>query len=139
MGWNPNYQRKRVDRVCSVCAAHFSAPECEVKRGRGKTCSPSCAASLAAANRDSAGQANANWKGGISNAERIARYRERYPEKYAAHRALRNGLRSGNIVRGICEQCGSADTEGHHDDYSKPLEVRWLCKAHHLGHHREAA
>jgi hypothetical protein len=31
--------------------------------------------------------------------------------------------------------CGNAATHAHHDDYSKPLEVRWLCRAHHSEHH----
>ncbi len=36
-----------------------------------------------------------------------------------------------------CEVCGSILTERHHDDYSKPLEIRWLCKIHHEDHHKE--
>lgn len=33
-----------------------------------------------------------------------------------------------------CEICGAHKTEAHHEDYSKPLSVRWLC----FRHHREA-
>jgi hypothetical protein len=40
-------------------------------------------------------------------------------------------LRRGKIMRRPCERCGSPDAEMHHDDYSKPLEVRWLCRDHH--------
>jgi hypothetical protein len=36
-----------------------------------------------------------------------------------------------------CEVCG-AKAEKHHDDYLKPLEVRWLCREHHLEHHATA-
>src|ERR1700681_4210592 len=30
-----------------------------------------------------------------------------------------------------CEICEAFPTEAHHDNYDKPLEVRWLCKVHH--------
>lgn len=40
--------------------------------------------------------------------------------------------RRGKLVPGPCEVCGSVDTEKHHDDYSRPLAVRWLCRVHHL-------
>lgn len=45
-------------------------------------------------------------------------------------------LRRGRIERQGCEVCGE-DAEMHHDDYDKPLEVRWLCRLHHMSHHAE--
>lgn len=34
-----------------------------------------------------------------------------------------------------CEVCGEIKALGHHDDYDKPLEVRWLCPKHHIELH----
>jgi hypothetical protein len=34
-----------------------------------------------------------------------------------------------------CEECGAEVSVGHHDDYRKPLEVRWLCDSHHRRWH----
>lgn len=49
-------------------------------------------------------------------------------------------LRRGKIKRCPCEVCGSTDAQMHHDDYSKPLEVRWLCRKCHLrGTHSECS
>lgn len=42
----------------------------------------------------------------------------------------------GKIIRQGCVVCGS-DAEMHHADYSKPLDVTWLCRRHHLQLHRE--
>jgi hypothetical protein len=43
-------------------------------------------------------------------------------------------LRRGKLERFPCEVCG-APAQMHHDDYSRPLEVKWLCRAHHLERH----
>lgn len=64
------------------------------------------------------------------------RRRELYPEKYKANYTLRNAVKAGKIIKGKCEVCGDTKTHGHHDDYSKPLEVRWLCIKHHSEYHR---
>jgi hypothetical protein len=62
-------------------------------------------------------------------------YRERNPEKYASRQAYRNALKSGALARLPCEICGNPKSHGHHDDYSKPLDVRWLCHTHHVAEH----
>jgi hypothetical protein len=33
--------------------------------------------------------------------------------------------------------CGEPEAQAHHDDYAKPLDVRWLCNKHHREHHGE--
>ena len=56
--------------------------------------------------------------------------RRRDPLKYVASTAVNNAIRDGRLVKPeTCSQCGERGTriEAHHDDYSKPLEVRWLC------------
>lgn len=46
-------------------------------------------------------------------------------------------LRAGKLTREPCEICGSTKRiHAHHDDYSKPLEVRWLCPKHHSEWHK---
>jgi hypothetical protein len=64
--------------------------------------------------------------------ERSAQYERlvRSPAHKEVHAALKNGL----LVKQPCEVCG-APAHAHHDDYSKPLDVRWLCRTHHMGLH----
>lgn len=44
-------------------------------------------------------------------------------------------LRRGKIEKKSCA-CGNQDSEMHHHDYDKPLEVEWLCRKCHLSLHR---
>ena len=68
----------------------------------------------------------------------MAAYNKRYPMKYAAHLIFGNAVRDGKVARSDkCSVCGSTNKiEGHHDDYTKPLEVRWLCEPCHKEWHR---
>lgn len=68
--------------------------------------------------------------------ENNKKYGQRYPHKRRASGLVFKAIKKGWIIPQPCEKCG-AKAEAHHDDYSKPLEVRWLCPAHHHAAHRK--
>lgn len=60
-----------------------------------------------------------------------------WDSKRAAQKKVRNAIDAGRIKRQPCEVCGSKRSHAHHHDYSKPLEVKWLCAIHHFASHRK--
>jgi hypothetical protein len=67
----------------------------------------------------------------------LKRYASMYPERRRAHQSVARAIRTGRLVRSPCEACGTTiRIQAHHDDYAKPLDVRWLCFKHHreIGH-----
>ena len=65
---------------------------------------------------------------------RLARNRRESREKIGARNAINNGIRNGSITRpDTCEYCGVVDEpiEASHSDYSRPLDVEWLCRPCH--------
>src|SRR5690348_139354 len=48
-----------------------------------------------------------------------------------ARAAVQQAILSGRLERQPCEVCGAKTVDAHHDDYTQPLEVRWLCRRHH--------
>lgn len=74
--------------------------------------------------------------------ERAARGRRKLidPIKRAARTAVSNALRDGRIIKPIfCPECGipGGRMTAHHRDYTKPLEVEWLCTRCHGLRHRK--
>lgn len=53
-------------------------------------------------------------------------------KKHLARNTLHYHLRVGHIIKEPCYKCKSFKVEGHHPDHSKPLDVIWTCKEHHL-------
>lgn len=52
--------------------------------------------------------------------------------KNKANAKVRTELKAGRIIKQPCEVCGIAGyVETHHKDYTKPLEINWLCIKHH--------
>ena len=66
------------------------------------------------------------------------RWRKANPEKVWCHVALKSAMRRGLVVKQPCAICGSADSEAHHPDYSRPAHVIWLCRRHHKQIHKGA-
>lgn len=68
-----------------------------------------------------------------------ARWVRRNREKKRAQGLVRTELRAGRLQRpSACSECGVATSvDAHHDDYSKPYEITWLCRACHVARHRE--
>lgn len=60
------------------------------------------------------------------------------PLKKSARTVVGNAIRDGLLIPEPCAVCGTLDQiHGHHEDYSKPLDVIWLCPTHHGARHRE--
>lgn len=79
---------------------------------------------------------NKAWrkKNGYRNEKKA---KKKFPEKEYARRLLQIAVRKGRIIRGTCEVCGKSNGQGHHDDYMKPLDVRWFCPLHHIQYHKK--
>ena len=116
---------KSIERVCQCgCGETFMARASDVARGLGLYKNRSHAAS---------GPNNPRWLGGISTNHYHYKLRStaKHPERHQARVIFAYAIRAGVIKRGCCEFCGSTKTEGHHEDYSQPYQVRWLCLTHH--------
>lgn len=69
----------------------------------------------------------------------IRNHRLQNPEKNLARSRIAYAVRSGKLQPKPCQVCGTTEkVEAHHPDYSKPLDVQWLCFTHHREAHRQA-
>lgn len=127
----------RREAPCSHCGKTFLARVQRLEAGRPVYCSKECVDASAVTTGRFRGANNPRWLGGVSkdNMRYKRRTEARYPERAKARRMVNDALMSGRMSRRPCEVCGAAEAQAHHDDYSKPLEVRWLCRPHHDQHH----
>ena len=78
-------------------------------------------------------------KGKAAHIRAVLKYRT-MPDgklKEVAVKAVSHAIRAGKISKQLCEICGNIKVEAHHQDYQKPLEVKWLCPKCHRKLHRE--
>ncbi len=126
--------RAPVDRICRYCEHPFTATLNAVKRGKGNYCSPACGRHAPKPSREQSGPNNPNWKGGISQDHYHYKQLqvERHPELVRAHALVHRAKDAGDLIPQPCEVCKSTDDiHAHHADYTRPLDVTWLCPTHH--------
>lgn len=59
----------------------------------------------------------------------------KYPDERRVHSIVSKHLYLGKIEAKPCEICGNPKVDAHHDDYNKPLDIRWLCRKCHADWH----
>lgn len=74
-----------------------------------------------------------------ANAQRKKAGWKKYPRdpiKANARLRVNYAVRTGKLTREPCADCGAGRVHAHHEDYSKPLDVVWLCpRCHSARHH----
>lgn len=63
------------------------------------------------------------------------------PDIERAHQAVARAIQRGELTRpDTCSECGrEARIIAHHEDYSKPLDVQWLCPQCHQKRGKEVS
>lgn len=127
---------RAIYKNCDVCGVLFLARADSLSRRGERFCSRKCGCKIGVAllsKLDRAKEKNGNWKGGLS--KNHYHYKKlqvkRYPEKVNARESVHRAVRSGRLIKQPCKVCGESKVFAHHVDYSKPLEVEWLCRKHH--------
>ena len=73
-------------------------------------------------------------EGKKSRREISKRARERNPDRQRVYARVKYAIQTGRLKREPCK-CGEESVEAHHEDYSYPLDVAWLCKKCHAALH----
>jgi predicted nucleic acid-binding Zn-ribbon protein len=154
----PNCKKEVDMKTCRKCSAGFEPTERQLQKGDYlcKSCNSVYMKSYRKARQAQgnpvrggkvSAETRAKWNAEYyaqpavkaRRAELMRGYAAQHAERHAARRKVRTAIESGRMSRQPCEVCGQGNAHAHHDDYMRPLDVRWLCHPHHVDHHRNAA
>lgn len=122
---NLRYKRPETERECFVCGGKFmsarrrnSCDKCIEDMVNNGAKNPNLSINMKLWRQKNPLKVEAHWR--IGSVYRDRRVNENSPQCSA---------------RPVCVVCGNKKTEAHHSDYSKPLDVTFLCKPHHFALH----
>lgn len=119
--------KAKEDKVyfnCHQCGKEHSIKPSHIDRSEYKFCSKKCFAFFRS---NLPKERQPRFGTGHSPEERKKRIK--------ARGILNHYLRDNRVQRPKCEICNEI-AEAHHDDYDKPLDVKWLCRKHHRQYHK---
>jgi len=122
--------RDGLQNVCKVCKHGYHLAKPWLARARNKK--------YKKLNKE---QVNAGGRRRAKNHPEWARrgaakQRATRSENVRARKLPYKAVKRRELARGVCLVCRVPRAEAHHSDYSKPLEVVWLCRIHHRAWHR---
>jgi len=85
--------------------------------------------------REKSARARANGTATQSANANQKKWRKSNPHKSIAHGMVQKAVSDGTLKKCPCLICGDVKSQAHHEDYSRPLSVHWLCSKHHGERH----
>lgn len=139
-------------KTCKDCLKELPRSEFYGVQGECKTCTkkrvnarrlllektnPEWVEKELARHREKSRKARSDGKASPIKPETRAKYNATHQNQRAARTITGNAIRDGRLIKQPCCVCGSDESEAHHEDYAKPLEVIWYCTKHHAERHVE--
>lgn len=134
-------------KKCTRCGCEKDESEFQIRNASKDGLTASCKRCLSDYDKSRANNQNrvkarmeySKTDGGkIAGAIAKKKYIDNNPIKRNAHVIVGNAIRDKKLFHEPCESCSSINkVHAHHDDYAKPLNVRWLCPACHKKWHIE--
>lgn len=121
------YRRKNEEHIRAVRKVYYEEHKDELNRNHREYVREN-------KEKENARSRQYNKKHRVAIREYERRYRK---ETNYAKDKVRDAIKSGKLIKKSCEVCGNEKVQAHHDDYNKPLEIRWLCRRCHSEWHRK--
>lgn len=128
-------------KKCSCCKQEKTCSEFQVRKASKDGLTASCKQCLHARDKERYPKEKArrleghkrymkSESGKLSHKQSVDKWKSINSNRRAAHVILGNAVRDGRAHKLPCFICGEK-AEAHHPDYDRPLDVMWLCRAHH--------
>ncbi len=117
-------------KICSRCKVEKELSEFSKNRARRDGFQHACKE----CRREAEQKYQQTEAGGVAHRKASRNYRLCHPEKIKTRYTINNALVAGKLTRpSPCEGClKKRFAQAHHEDYSKPFEIDWLCKKCHV-------
>ncbi|MBH1995219.1 MAG: hypothetical protein I8H90_22645 [Burkholderiales bacterium] len=141
---DPDSGEKSFGKPCIKCKSikllrefHMHAKMADGHINKCKKCAVEYALEYKEQHPDSAKANHKRWARTDSGKKKMRELMEKFPERELARRAVKKAIKDGVLKTQPCFLCGKK-AQAHHPDYSRELDVVWLCSQHHSDAHQLA-